>query len=392
MTSKYTKDDFIKKAKEIHGDKYDYSKVEYVNVKTKVCIICPQHGEFWQTPEKHILRRQGCKKCATINWSHQRIIKYVDFLKRAHDKFGDKFQYDEHTYQNYQDVKMKIICPEHGEFWQTPEQHVNSKWGCPQCGSSNIGKLNKDSQEDFIQKAKNLYGDKYDYSKVEYVNTKTKVCIICPKHGEFWQTPNALLQGHGCHTCHRNHLSEIKRIPYEIFIERAKKIHGEKYEYDKDSYLEIRDWVNIKCPKHGWFKIRAINHILLSRRSGCPKCQRSSLEKEVVQILKNDDIDFQEEYTNEFLGRGKRKLYCDFYLPDHNIVIECQGKQHFEEVIVFGGEEEFIKIQERDKRKYALCKKQGIKVLYYTHEDYDTFLGEELIKEPNKLIEQIFAQ
>ena len=128
-----TVQEFTEKAKKVHGDKYDYSKVEYINNKTKVCIICPEHGEFWQTPDSH-LRGRGCRQCS---------------IKSMKDK-----------------------------------QRL--------------------STEDFIEKAKEIHGNKYDYSKVDYVNSQTKVCIICPKHGEFWQTPLNHLKGKGCPDCYGN--------------------------------------------------------------------------------------------------------------------------------------------------------------------------------------------
>ena len=108
-------------------------------------------------------------------------------------------------------------------------------------------------------------------------------------------------------------------------------------------------------------------------------------KEELTNIFINKNINF--EIYKKFKWLGRQSL--DFYLPQYNIAIECQGRQHFETVNAFGGEEGFIKTQARDKRKYDLCKEQDVKLLYYTHENYDKFLGEELIKEPQKLIEKI---
>ena len=110
----------------------------------------------------------------------------------------------------YVDCKTKvcIICPEHGEFWQTPSDHIFQKQGCPKCGIKRRADKNRLSKEDFVLKAKEIHGDKYDYSKVEYVDCMKKVCIIChekdkngKEHGEFWQTPNNHLRGNGCPKC-----------------------------------------------------------------------------------------------------------------------------------------------------------------------------------------------
>ena len=140
----------------------------------------------------------------------------------------------------------------------------------------------------------------------------------------------------------------------------------------------------IICPQHGEFWQKPALHL---NGTNCPRCQITHLEEETYNILKGNQINF-ETYKN-FTWLGRQSL--DFYLPQHNIAIECQGRQHFEEVKSFGGEEGFAKTQERDKRKYDLCKANGIKLLYFTHEDYDTFLGEELIKDSSKLIEKILA-
>lgn len=199
---KYTLDDFISNARTMHGDKYDYSQVEYINNESKVCIICPEHGEFWQKAGNH-LHGQGCPKCSI----EHKMLKYdtnsvVSKFKEIH---GNKYDYSKVVYAGTTS-KVHIICPEHGEFWQTPSLHMKG-CGCPKCGNvrSNVSKqLNT---EQFIAKAKLVHGNKYDYSKVVYVNYDTPVTIICPVHGEFKQTPDAHLQGKGCNSCSIRHSS-----------------------------------------------------------------------------------------------------------------------------------------------------------------------------------------
>jgi superfamily II DNA or RNA helicase len=187
MSRKLTTEEFIKRAKEVHGDKYDYSKVEYKSAKEKVCIICPLHGEFWQIPSNH-LHGYGCPKCSGKNRTTE------DFIAEARKIHGDKYDYSKVEYVNTK-TKVCIICPEHGEFWQNPCDHLIGK-GCPKCSG-----VNKSNTEEFVKKAKEIHGDKYDYSKVFYINNKTKVCIICTEHGEFWQTPINHLNGQGCPIC-----------------------------------------------------------------------------------------------------------------------------------------------------------------------------------------------
>ena len=188
---------FVQKAQKIHGDKYDYSKVEYKDSSTKVCIICHEkdkygneHGEFWQTPNKH-LSGHGCLAC-----SHHIKLTFDEFIRRAKLEHGNKYDYSKVNYKDSR-TKVCIICPEHGEFWQTPNIHLCGH-GCPKCGLKHARDSRAYNTEEFIKRAKDRYGDKYDYSKVNYVNNSTKVLIKCPEHGWFWQTPSRHLIGEGC--------------------------------------------------------------------------------------------------------------------------------------------------------------------------------------------------
>ena len=177
---KLTLKDFINKANLIHNNKYDYSKVEYVNSSTKVCIICPKHGEFWQTPHHH-LNGHGCSKCRNENNGDRRRGNVKEFIEKANKIHKNKYDYSKVEYINSY-AKVCIICPEHGEFWQSPYVHIQGH-ECPECAKIKRAKNNKHSIDEFIQKSKLIHGDKYDYSKVEYINSHTKVCIICPEHG-----------------------------------------------------------------------------------------------------------------------------------------------------------------------------------------------------------------
>ena len=198
MRKKTTKE-FIESAKRIHGDRYDYSKVEYVNNLTKVCIICPEHGEFWQTPGNHINgnRPRGCPVCGIIETNRKNTYTIDEFIEKARKVHGDKYDYSKVEYKG-SSVKICIICPEHGEFWQTPSSHLTG-CGCPYC-SGNA----KDTTKTFIEKAENVHNYKYDYSSVEYINSQTPIKIICPIHGEFIQLPNNhLSKEYGCPKCSR---------------------------------------------------------------------------------------------------------------------------------------------------------------------------------------------
>ena len=189
MPKKLTQEEFVEKASKVHGDKYDYSLVEYKNALTKVKIFCSEHGIFEQKPGNHLFG-QGCSKC-----SNNIKPNIKEFIKKAKKIHGNKYDYSLVEYQNNH-TKIKIICLKHGIFEQTPKKHITRKQGCSKC----VG-LRRLSTEEFIKKAMEIHGNKYDYSKVEYKNSKIKIKILCPKHGEFLQTPNDHFSGYGCPVC-----------------------------------------------------------------------------------------------------------------------------------------------------------------------------------------------
>ena len=368
MCKKITKEEFIEKTRQVHGNKYDYSKVNYINNRTKVRITCPEHGEFWQTPHSH-LSGCGCPECGKKIKSEKKKLTTEEFIKKAKEIHGDKYDYSKVEYKNC-GVKVCIICPEHGEFRQKPYEHL-SGCGCPECGKKIKSEKKKLTTEEFILKAKKVHGDKYDYSKVEYVNALTPVCIICSEHGEFWQKPSTHLSGNGCRECRKEFLHNKFKSSTEEFILKAREIHGNKYDYSKVEYVNALTPVCIICPKHGEFWQKPNVHL---SDSGCKICSESHLEKEVYNYLKKNNIKFETQKTFEWL-KYKINMYLDFYLPDYNIAIECQGAQHFIPVSFgkefdFDKDKNFIKIKERDKKKKQLCDRHNIKIYYYINNNY----------------------
>jgi hypothetical protein len=185
---KYTTEEFIKRAKEKHGDTYDYDFVEYINSNTKVIITCKKHREFKQNPKNH-LNGSCCPKCSgKYNYST------TEFIEKAIEKHGDTYDYSLVDYVN-SSTKVKIICKEHGKFEQIPNSHLLGK-GCITCS----GRYQY-TNDDFINKSIETHGYKYNYSKVNYKTNKIKVIIICKEHGEFEQIPKQHMKGHGCPKC-----------------------------------------------------------------------------------------------------------------------------------------------------------------------------------------------
>lgn len=186
---KLTTTEFIIKATSIHGDLYDYSKVIYTTAHTKVNIICNNHGSFYMSPNSH-LNGRGCPECAGNMKKTTHIV--IEQFKSIH---GDVYDYSNTIYIN-DNTKLSISCKSHGEFLITPSNHIHNKRGCPVCGGSK-----KKTQTEILNDFINTHGKLYDYSKVYYINDKIKVCIICDKHGEFWQLPSNHKQGNGCPNC-----------------------------------------------------------------------------------------------------------------------------------------------------------------------------------------------
>lgn len=211
----------------------------------------------------------------------------------------------------------------------------------------------------FIERASRIHNNKYNYSKVNYVRGVDKVCIICPVHGEFWQAANTHLQGGGCMMC-GGHAKRDK----ETFIKEARKIHGNKYDYSKVDYINNKTPVCIICPKHGDFWQTPRAH--LCKGHGCPLCNESNIERDIRLFLTENNILYETQKTWDWLVYNS-KQYVDYYLPDYDIVIECQGRQHFEPPEFFNKDADLKKIQDRDKNKRDRCLEHGITVLYYSN-------------------------
>ena len=245
-------------------------------------------------------------------------------------------------------------------------------------------KLNNES---FIEKAREVHGDKYDYSKVEYKNAKTKVCIICPKHGEFWQTPLNHLNSNGCSKCGRVEYARKHNKGVDNFITDSRKIHGDKYDYSKVKYKNAFTSISIICPIHGEFWQRPMEHL---NGCGCPKCKESHLEREIREILEKNKIKYIYQCSSKDLKwLGRQSL--DFYLPEYNLAIECQGSQHFFEQK--GDLYNHKKTVERDIKKYIKCIGNNVKLMYYSNIEFNKkiliYNDENSFMDKNKIIEKI---
>lgn len=356
-------------------------------------------------------------------------LTLLDFISKARAIHGDKYDYSKSVYVNSRTL-LCIICPIHGEFWMKPNLHImGNRCGCPMCSKSH-----KIDTKEFINRAMSKHGDKYDYSDVKYVCAEKKVRIICKKHGVFEQTPAAHLVGQGCPICANKRKGCSRKMSKAEFIEKAKKKHGNKFEYSKVDYENNRTkvlltcntckkdflttpdshlvghkcpWcskkkkttemfveelksiykdsfiyndvvykkstipVSLTCKKHGAFKQTPSK--LLSGY-GCPFCFTVSKgEKRIISYLDDKDIEYvrQKRFTSEGLLCSNKYIQVDFYLEQLNLIIEYNGIQHYNPVDRFGGEEQLARQQERDFALRCFCDKYNINLIEIKYTDYD---------------------
>ena len=298
MSKRKTTEQFIKEAKKIHGDRYDYSKVEYVNTHTKVCIICHEHGEFMQVPQSH-LKGCGCSKCGRI-YVGKLLSKNDSFVKTAKNKYGDRYDYSKVEYVNAH-TKVCMICPKHGEFYITPNDHLKGNGGCGLCKKETISNLHKSNTKEFIEKSKKVHGNKYDYSKVNYINSHSMVKIICPKHGEFELIAYAHLNGQGCKKC------KMSVLENEVFQLLLKENFDFKYDVRNLDFLNGLT-LDFYLPKYNLgIECQGIQHFKDSRMLKCEKVierdkiKRKLCEENGITLLyySNLKIDYPYEVITE---------------------------------------------------------------------------------------------
>ena len=284
---------FIERANQVHKFKYIYFKTIYINSKQDVIVICPIHGEFLITPNEH-LANHGCKKCAILNRAALKTKDTAWFISKAIEIHGNIYDYSLSEY-THSKQKVKIICKIHGIFEQIPNSHLMGK-GCARCRDMIFGVKQLSNTKEFIKRAQLVHiDDNYDYSLVEYINSKLKVNIICPHHGVFAQTPDAHLQGQGCPTCKKS----IGELLVKKYLEENKILFEPQY----------------------WF----------------PNC------------------------------RNINPLLFDFGILNETAklvaVIEYQGSQHYETNSRFGGETGLVYRQKNDKIKFDYCESNNIPLL-----------------------------
>ena len=286
MPAKLTKEEFVQKANNVHWNKYDYSNFVLINMTTKAEIICKVHGSFWQIPRDHINSKSGCRKCSAEKASKRETMSFDEFLEKARKAHGDKYSYYQETYVEAR-KKIKINCKLHGDFWQQGTNHYKGS-DCYECGIIKLKTTSK-IKYDYVEKAKQIYGDLCDYSCTVYVSSKSKIKYSCNKHGLIKQLPSDHIRS-GCPKCGMERTAIKRTISFEKFVELAEQKHGNKYLYYKDNYKNLKTDIKANCPDHGIFIITPGE--FLKNKTACRKCDASkklenlNIEKKKREIEK----------------------------------------------------------------------------------------------------------
>lgn len=308
---------FINKATALHNHKYDYSQVQYKNNTTKVSILCSLHGEFLQTPHNH-LSGHGCPICGYKESTKKRAFDTEKFIQQAQAIHQGKYDYSQVCYTNNSN-KISILCPQHGAFTMRPYSHLAGQ-GCPKCAIAKRRSSHLYTQKDFVRLSQAAHGTKYDYSKSQYKLAHEPIIIVCPEHGEFRQAPSNHWLGQGCPKCRNKKNAENRTYSTEEFIDLAKKVHGNTYNYTKSKYENSQIPMKILCQNHGEFWQRPNSHL---SGQGCPKCgsTESKDEQAIYDFLISIGItDIQSRIRNIIPPKE-----LDIYSPSHKIAIEYCG-------------------------------------------------------------------
>lgn len=231
----------------------------------------------------------------------------------------------------------------------------------------------KKTIEEYRKEVERVWGDRYTIPPYSVYNgTHGKIIAHCPKHGDFEVQAKSLLYGHGCKKCADEIKGKDRVLTNEEVVSRLKEKIGDTYLLDRVDYKNARTKITLGCRKHGYFNIRFHDALNLH---GCPFCKQSRAELFLYNSFEKENIKFERQFSFDWMKTSLYgKLSYDFYLPHYNLAIECQGRQHFESVTAFGGEEEFKKVAERDKKKKELSKEHGVNLIFYIEERFNKYM------------------
>jgi len=323
---------FVRRAKEMYPD-YDYSLVEYKGRDKPVTIICKEHGPFNISPRTLLNGAKGkpphgCYKCCGLIDPSERMN--IDmFKKKMKELYGDRFVFHFEDYKTC-DSMIRFTCKDHGEQNMSVPTLLNGK-GCKYCNG-------KFYPADWLKKARAVHGDKYEYDETrpprkiaDYIRYK------CPEHD--WQIArydSHVVQGHGCKYCAGIYTNVPVEERKRIWVQKCKERFGNRFSYRNVEYINNDTPVKVFCKEHKYlFEVTPDTHVRGS--GGCPYCSASEGESKIRKWLEDNNISFVPQYKvpNENASLPLLYLVPDFWLPDHNLFIEMNGQQHYEDIEYF---------------------------------------------------------
>lgn len=357
-----TTEEFIEKAKLVHGDTYNYDKTVFKTYPGKVIITCLKHGDFEQRAGNH-LSNNGCPTCGKERRGEKKRKGLTHFLEKSKEVHGDLYDYSKVDY-TVVTSKVDIICKKHGVFQQTPHKHMSGR-GCPACGSERRTLSTRLSTKQFIERSMNVHGNFYDYSNVSYSGWEENVDIVCPKHGLFKQQAGVHISGCGCPECGRLKTANSRKMTAEEFVEKSKKVHKDKYDYSQSCYIDYTSKVKIICSKHGPFFKPVCYHLL---GQGCPRCsieqaaleQRSTREEFIERAIKKHGELYDYSKVVYSLSQNKVEIICpkhgSFWQTAHSHLLgrgckKCKVIISEKEQLIFDYLSDFIYCKQTDRQQ-----------------------------------------
>lgn len=311
-----------------------------------------------------------------------RYTTMYDYKSKFVITHGTTYGYDNVIYVNY-NSKVTIVCQLHGDFLQSPNNHIHGA-GCPRCANIAKNKKLTHNKQSFVAKAEIIHGNTYQYDNVAYTNTTTKISITCLVHGDFLQQPKEHLRGYGCVLCGREKTKNAHQRDTDWFIRQSTNIHGSFYDYSAVVYHKSVIPVKIICPTHGAFFQQPNHHI--NARCGCPKCIMSTGERKILSWLQDNNIDCEYEYQERI---DNKLLRFDFIIHTKRLIIEYDGEHHFRPVQFNGiSMDQAITSHEKTiqhdalKNEFAMNNNlQLLRIPYYQFNNISDILTEVLLRQ-----------
>ena len=413
---KLTQDEFVTIVKTNYGDRIDISQFQYAGRSGRGIAICKVHGPYTVSANS-LIKGAACPECRRENRTGKFKDTLASFVSKASGVHNNKYDYSRSVYSGAK-RKLTIICPDHGEFEQEAWSHLHGQ-GCSKCADISVGLRSRLTHAEFLRKAVETHGDRYDLSLVRYTGLQKRVDVVCEKHGVFHPQAGNFIRGSGCPSCGResvgkksrrkeasyiaeavkvhggrfsygkvtsrngitmmrvicpvhgmfeqnaqDHLSGVGCVKCSkpvrdmpSFLLEARKVHGDKYDYSSVEYRRALEKVTITCPIHGPFEQTPSSHI--SAAQGCPVCANCGPSKGHVEIA-----EFLQQYTevlNEYAFDSSRRR-LDVYLPEHNLAVEYHG--------LIWHSTAFSQDPLRDYKKHSDAANSGIRVIHIYEDEW----------------------